>query len=90
LIPGNIYKPIACAQHERLEFAVLRQIPLWLRFLGEDGHLHEATVMPLDVQTRPSGEWLMMRYSDGSAAELRLDQLRYFEERPLTDIPDKI
>lgn len=81
MIPGT-YQPIACAQHERLEFAVLRRIPLWLRYMGEDGLEHEATVTPLDVQTRQSGEWLTLRYADGGTGELRLDQLRHFEERP--------
>lgn len=89
MIAGGIYQPIACAQHERLEFAVLRRIPLWLRYLAEDGQEHEATVMPLDVQTRPSGEWLMMRHADGGTGELRLDQLQHFEERPYAGSSDR-
>ncbi|BBP04863.1 hypothetical protein TPL01_12740 [Sulfuriferula plumbiphila] len=90
MIAGGAYQPIACAQHERLEFAVLRRIPLWLHYLAEDGQEHEASVMPLDVQTRQSGEWLVMRYADGSTGELRLDHLQYFEERPSAGGSDKI
>ncbi len=90
MIPRDVYLPIACVQHERLEFAVLRRIPLWLRYLAEDGQEHEALVMPLDVQTRQSGEWLMLRYADGSTGELRLDQLQHFEERPPAGVPDNI
>ncbi|WP_124705848.1 hypothetical protein [Sulfuriferula multivorans] len=43
-----------------------------------------------DVQTRQSGEWLMLRYADGSSGELRLDQLQHFEERPPAGVPDNI
>lgn len=89
MISRDIYQPIACAQHERLEFAVLRQIPIWLRYLAEDGQKNEATVLPLDVQTRQSGEWLILRYADGSTGELRLDQLLYFEERSPASGSDK-
>lgn len=76
------YKPISCAAHERLELAVMRHIPLWLRYLDEDEQVLEMTVMPLDIQTRPSGEWMTLRFDDGSVGELRLDCLQRFEERP--------
>lgn len=89
MIPGDVYQPIACVQHERLEFAVLRRIPLWLRYLAEDGQNYAAIVLPLDVQTRQSGEWLILRYADGSKGELRLDQLLYFEEHSPTSGSDK-
>mgnify|MGYP002335836559 CR=1 FL=1 len=78
----DVYQPIPCVQHERLEFTVLRRIPLWLRYLAADGQVLEATGMPLDIQTRPSGEWLTLRFDDGSRGELRLDCLQCFEERP--------
>lgn len=79
----DVYQPIPCVQHERLEFAVLRRIPLWLHYLAADGQVLEATVMPLDIQTRPSGEWLtLLRFDDGSLGELRLDRLQCFGERP--------
>lgn len=68
--------------HERLELAVMRHIPLWLRYLAEDEQVLETTVMPLDIQTRPSGEWMTLRFDDGSMGELRLDCLQRFEERP--------
>lgn len=86
----DVYQPIPCVQHERLEFAALRGIPLWLHYLAEDGREHEASVMPLNVQTRQSGEWLIMRYADGSTGELRLDQLQHFEERLYASGSDKV
>jgi Rho-binding antiterminator len=89
LIPGDTYQPIACAQHERLEFAVLRRIPLWLRYQAEAGQQLEELILPLDVQTRQTGEWLVLRYANGNTGELRLDQLQYFEERPSAGGSDK-
>ena len=65
----DVYQPIPCVQHERLEFAVPRRIPLRLRYLAEDGQVLKATVMPLDIQTRQSGEWLALRFDDDSLGE---------------------
>lgn len=70
------YQPIACAQHERLEFAVLRRIPLHLKL--QDGR--ELTGLVLDVFTQDGAEWLKFR--DGSDVEetLRLDRTTAFKE----------
>ena len=89
MISGNTYQPIACAQHERLEFAVLRRIPLWVRYQDAQDRQIEEIVQPLDVQTRPSGEWLVLRHANGHTGELRLDHLQRFEERPSAGGSDK-
>lgn len=69
------YQPIACAQHERLEFSVLRKIRLDLVYEGK----HER-VLPLDVATRDGAEWLKFRQVDGSEKEIRLDRIESFKE----------
>lgn len=69
------YQPIACAQHERLEFSVLRRIPLLLEYSGQ-----RVRVLPLDVATRNGAEWLKFRHEDGSEEEIRLDRISSFEE----------
>ncbi|MBT9612620.1 MAG: transcriptional antiterminator, Rof, partial [Burkholderiales bacterium] len=51
------YQPISCVQHERLEFAVLRRIPLHLKL--QDGR--ELTGLALDVFTQDGAEWLKFR-----------------------------
>lgn len=71
------YQPIACAQHERLEFSVLRKIPLRLGFVEQGEHKHE-TVLPLDINTRNGAEWLKFRRKDGSETEIRLDAISGF------------
>lgn len=68
------YIPIACAEHERLEFAVLRRRKLRLVWLAEsDGTEYSDVVLPLDVATRDGAEWLTIRRSSGEAELLRLD-----------------
>lgn len=69
------YQPIACMQHERLEFSVLRKIPLMLEYSGK-----RERVLPLDVATRHGAEWLKFRREDGSEAEIRLDRIAFFKE----------
>ncbi|MDD5405061.1 MAG: transcriptional antiterminator, Rof [Sulfuricella sp.] len=74
------YKPISCAQHERLEFSVLRKIPLLLEYReGEERFRH--VVLPLDVATRNGAEWLKFKKMDDEAvAEVRLDAIIAFAE----------
>jgi Rho-binding antiterminator len=69
------YQPIACMQHERLEFSVLRKIPLMLEYSGK-----RERVLPLDVATRNGAEWLKFRREDGSEEEIRLDRIAFFKE----------
>lgn len=70
------YQPISCMQHERLEFAVLRRIPLKLK-------LASATVLDglaLDVYTQDGAEWLKFRDVSGAEQVIRLDQIASFSE----------
>lgn len=73
------YQSVSCMQHERLEFSVLRRIPLKMsyRLNGQDWN---EVVMPLDVTTRERAEWLKIRSEDGSLAEIRLDWISSFDE----------
>ena len=68
------YRPVACAFHESLEFAVLRRQCLRLRYWDGTAEI-EAVVLPLDVATRDGAEWLTFRSEDGSSQILRLDTL---------------
>lgn len=72
------YQPIACIDHERLEFAVLRRQRLLLRWQDEAGTVREAVVLPIDVATRQGAEWLSYREADGPEAVLRLDRILSF------------
>lgn len=76
---GEKYQPIACILHERLEFSVLRKIPLRLEYRQADQDRIEQ-VLPLDVATRDGAEWLAFRREDGSREEIRLDRIVSFKE----------
>ncbi len=65
------YTPIACVDHERLEFAVLRRMPVTL-VLRDGGRL---SGQPLDVYTRDGAEWLRLREPGGAEHVLRLDRI---------------
>ncbi len=73
------YQPIPCIQHERLEFSVLRRIPLRLEYrLGDESR--SETVLPRDVYTRGGAEWLRFQRRDGEEVEIRLDAITAFSE----------
>lgn len=66
------YLPIACAQHERLEFAALTNQWLDVKVDGVAQRL-----LPLDVATRDGAEWLVAQTVDGDRVTLRLDRLAF-------------
>jgi len=66
------YRPIACAQHERLEFAALTK--QWLE-VTVDGIAQQ--LLPLDVYTRDGTEWLQAQTEVGDVVTLRLDTLTF-------------
>jgi Rho-binding antiterminator len=76
------YVPIACAAHERLEFAVLRRRHLQLTWLGQDGRTQfSERVLPCDVETRDGAEWLTIKRLGGESEVVRLDHILSANER---------
>lgn len=70
------YVPIACMEHERLEFAVLRRQRLHLEYRDEESGLTiSRIVLPTDVETRDGAEWLSFRTEDRVEVEIRLDRI---------------
>jgi Rho-binding antiterminator len=66
------YRPIACADHERLEFAALTK--QWLQVVV--GGVAQR-LLPLDVYTRDGAEWLQAQTEVGGVVTLRLDTLTF-------------
>ncbi|MFH1819813.1 MAG: transcriptional antiterminator, Rof [Pseudomonadota bacterium] len=67
------YRPIACADHERLEFAALTK--QWLQVVVGSGAAQR--LQPLDVYTRDGAEWLKAQTEAGDVVTLRLDTLTF-------------
>ncbi|HUX30659.1 MAG TPA: transcriptional antiterminator, Rof [Thiobacillus sp.] len=72
----NDYRAIACADHERLEFAALKQQWLDLNVTTGD-RIGRQRLMPLDVYTRDGAEWLLAETESGERLTLRLDWLQF-------------
>ena len=70
------YRPIACADHERLEFAALTRQWLDLNVTTGDGAGRQR-LLPLDVYTRDGAEWLLAETEAGEQLTLRLDWLGF-------------
>lgn len=79
--PESVYQPIACALHEGLEFAVLKQRKLCMRYANADGQEMVSTVLPLDVYSAHAAEWLKMQHADGRTEILRLDAILSFADQ---------
>jgi Rho-binding antiterminator len=70
------YRPIACADHERLEFAALTRQWLVLQVTAGD-YVGSQRLLPRDVYTREGAEWLLAETEAGEQLILRLDWLRF-------------
>lgn len=68
------YQPIACADHERLELAVLRRRWLDVNVTAGDPRGRQR-LLPLDVYAWQGAEWLVAETIAGERIILRLDYL---------------
>ena len=78
---SEAYQPIPCAQHEQLEFSVLRRLMLELEY-RKGGVMRREKVCPLDVYTRDSAEWLKFKDEEGIEQAIRLDTIKHFQVLP--------
>ncbi len=70
------YRSIACADHERLEFAALTR--QWLDVNVTTGdQTGVQRLLPLDVYTSKGAEWLTAQTESGEKTTLRLDWLQF-------------
>jgi Rho-binding antiterminator len=70
------YRPIACSDHERLEFAALKRE--WLDVTVKSGSSSAVQrLLPLDVYTLDGAEWLKAQTQAGDVVTLRLDALKF-------------
>lgn len=70
------YRSIACADHERLEFAALTRQWLELNVMAGD-RVGRQRLLPRDVYTREGAEWLLAETEAGEPLTLRLDWLQF-------------
>lgn len=73
---NEAYSPISCINHERLEFAVLRQQWLDVEVLQGE-YAGRQRLLPLDVYARSGEEWLEAQTESGQKLTLRLDEIRF-------------
>jgi transcriptional antiterminator Rof (Rho-off) len=69
------YIPVACAQHEAYQYAVLKQTMLDLSWHDQGSVMRRCKAMPVDVVTRDNAEYLVVKHEDGSIQSVRLDRI---------------
>lgn len=74
------YQPISCANHERLEYAVLTTRKLDLTWQAPNEADQRRILLPLDVWTQDGAEWLKACDEHGAQYVLRLDWISAFSE----------
>lgn len=70
------YHPVPCADHSRLELAIIRREALTLNGVNESGEaLAQLRCTPLDIFARDGAEYLKVRGDDNQHHLLRLDRI---------------
>lgn len=72
------YRPITCEEYAELEAAILQGALLRIGWRDQDGLIHVSSLMPLDLRTRRSEEFLVAGAPDRTRLEIRLDRIRRF------------
>lgn len=77
------YTPIACAQYDIYEIAIMRGQRLNLQWRDPDGMSHEQTLTPKDLRIINQAEHLIVVDDQGREQALRLDLIH--AARPETE-----
>lgn len=70
------YQPISCANHDRLELAVIKKQWLDVDILQGE-HAGHRFILPLDVYACDGAEWLEVQAEFGKVLKLRLDWIGF-------------
>lgn len=73
------YVPMDCAQYSRLEWAILRQHPVRLRWRWR-GLTHLERIFPIDLRTRRHAEYLLLFDHAARRRIVRLDRIMGFDD----------
>ena len=69
------YKPIACANYDQYEIAILHAAKM--RLTWQIGNvIYDQVITPLNLRTAHSEEYLILRLACGETVEVRLDHIR--------------
>ena len=69
------YQPIACANHDRYEIAILHRAKMHLTW--QTGNvIYDQVITPLNLRTAHGEEYLILRLASGETVEVRLDHIR--------------
>lgn len=76
------YQPIACADYDTYEIALMRNWPVDLEWIQPTGQVITERVMPVELKIIEGAEYLFCRMADPSLMDhaplrIRLDKIRY-------------
>ena len=74
------YQPIACAQHDRYEIAIMRRQKLKISWQDDSGCPHESLVLPVDIKVENGEEFLLAEEEGGERLQIRLDRIDIRED----------
>ena len=72
------YSPVDCGLHSEYELAIMHHDRLKLGWRDAAGAIHSETVIPVDLRTRNSEEFMVVSVSNGTQLEIRLDRITHF------------
>jgi Rho-binding antiterminator len=73
--PDSNYQPIACANYDVYEIAIMHRQPLHLVWDDAD-IVYDRVVTPMDLETHAGEEFLIARTATEERVKIRLDRIR--------------
>lgn len=69
------YIPIACADYDIYEIAIMQGRPLLLNWSNQSGDMRHVTVQPLSLNIKHKAEYLLVDVPDEGIEDIRLDKI---------------
>ena len=69
------YIPIDCSRYNEFELAIMHHTRLRLGWRDAAGLIHVESLLPTDLRTRRSAEYLVAASTTGRELEIRLDHI---------------
>jgi len=73
------YIPIACAQYDGYEIAIMHKKHLRIKWSDDSGEQHTENILPKDIRVKDKQEFLIAEVVDGEAICVRLDKITLLE-----------
>jgi len=76
---NDAYQPIACADYDTYEIAIMQGRPLMMKWETDSGDTIEQSVKPIKLEINDGAEYLNIEFKGLKSSKIRLDKILHAE-----------